>query len=552
MKLVITEVFMNSLARLTPADQSRTLETVRKIKNKDMYKGLREHIVSNNKQSFSSYSVNMDIRLISYSSVETIVLLYVDHHDKAYAWIKDKVFLYDEQRKDFAEIIEVKESTDSSLGKATTYGEKLLKYLTPSGVPEAILTYVQCISNEDELISFISFLSPPLQEILLSSACGIFEADYNVRSSNIFVCSDDDELEKALNYPFDKWRLFLHPLQQNIVNSNHLFKQILIGGPGTGKTITLLHRACHLAGLGLRVLFLTHNETLAESIKFNLSKLDNKGGEVIVCYLPTGWYIADPLRIYGNTLYFTESKDIYRALIIEKKPDDRFTGSPFNHIIVDELHDFVEKQQQWLIDLTHRNDIGLTLAMDNNQMVYPGSLELLSSCLQRDNIFRHTLSYCYRSGKEIIKHAIKKHSDFLSPLSTQESLHANADYRGSAFFREYPRYYPLSGALVTETQCKNKNLQETIESTYRSLTLHYSKDEIQIIGPAELQNKINHLISYQKSKGLEWFAGIVLIDNAKFKTKVGKIDKFVTLKYINGLYVALSRFREKVHVIYFE
>jgi superfamily I DNA/RNA helicase len=47
----------------------------------------------------------------------------------------------------------------------------------------------------------------------------------------------------------------------------------VIGGPGTGKTVTALHRAAYLASQGQRVLLATYSRTLRDSLTDNLVKL---------------------------------------------------------------------------------------------------------------------------------------------------------------------------------------------------------------------------------------------------------------------------------------
>jgi superfamily I DNA/RNA helicase len=49
------------------------------------------------------------------------------------------------------------------------------------------------------------------------------------------------------------------------------------GGPGTGKTVTALHRASYLAGQGHRVALVTFTRTLRDNLEENLAKLAGRG-----------------------------------------------------------------------------------------------------------------------------------------------------------------------------------------------------------------------------------------------------------------------------------
>ena len=79
------------------------------------------------------------------------------------------------------------------------------------------------------------------------------------------VMHDVEELERALDYPWEKWVVFLHPAQRAIVERAYNGPARLSGSAGTGKTIVALHRAVYLARTNsdARVLLTTFSETLA-------------------------------------------------------------------------------------------------------------------------------------------------------------------------------------------------------------------------------------------------------------------------------------------------
>ncbi len=60
--------------------------------------------------------------------------------------------------------------------------------------------------------------------------------------------SGHEELQLMLAHPFAAWRMFLHPSQRKIAyRESYSGPAQVTGGPGTGKTVTLLHRAAFLA-----------------------------------------------------------------------------------------------------------------------------------------------------------------------------------------------------------------------------------------------------------------------------------------------------------------
>ena len=84
-----------------------------------------------------------------------------------------------------------------------------------------------------------------------------------------------EELERALEYPWDKWTVFLHPSQRELVERNYAGPARVAGSAGTGKTIVALHRAAHLARSDResRVLLTTFSKTLANSLRNRLKRL---------------------------------------------------------------------------------------------------------------------------------------------------------------------------------------------------------------------------------------------------------------------------------------
>ena len=61
------------------------------------------------------------------------------------------------------------------------------------------------------------------------------------------VMKNVEELERALEYPWEKWTIFLHPSQRQLVEQDYSGPARVSGSAGTGKTIVALHRAIFLA-----------------------------------------------------------------------------------------------------------------------------------------------------------------------------------------------------------------------------------------------------------------------------------------------------------------
>jgi superfamily I DNA/RNA helicase len=89
------------------------------------------------------------------------------------------------------------------------------------------------------------------------------------------VVTNIEELERALEYPWEKWTVFLHPAQRDSVEKEYGGPARVSGSAGTGKTIVALHRAVFLARShpDARVLLTTFSETLASALRTRLRRL---------------------------------------------------------------------------------------------------------------------------------------------------------------------------------------------------------------------------------------------------------------------------------------
>ena len=101
-------------------------------------------------------------------------------------------------------------------------------------------------------------------------------------ASRFRVMTDVEELTRALDAPWDKWAVFLHPSQENIVTRKFKGPARVCGSAGTGKTIVALHRAAHLARQNpdSRILLTTFSDSLASNLRRRLKCLVGDAGPI--------------------------------------------------------------------------------------------------------------------------------------------------------------------------------------------------------------------------------------------------------------------------------
>jgi hypothetical protein len=154
------------------------------------------------------------------------------------------------------------------------------------GVPPEWLADVRA-ATEDTLLALVDHLPAEAGEALLELATGgapqrrqpvavpAGPFEHPDARRRFRVVANVDELARALEYPWERWIVFLHPAQRELVERRFGGPARIAGSAGTGKTVVALHRAAHLARANpdARVLLTTFSEALASSLRIKLSRL---------------------------------------------------------------------------------------------------------------------------------------------------------------------------------------------------------------------------------------------------------------------------------------
>lgn len=292
----IADTFTASLARLTGDEQKAVKTTAFDLQIDPAGNGMSFHKLDKAKDpNFWSLRVTRDIRLIVHKTTGSLLLCYVDHHDKAYLWAERRK-LETHPTTGAAQLVEIRERVQEvAVPKyieaakhaptalfANYSDERLLSY----GVPPEWLADIR-VANEDSLLDLVDHLPGEAAEALLELATGGTPVVPNAakRTDDPFqhpdaqrrfrVMSDVEELTRALEYPWDKWTVFLHPAQRQLVERDYNGPARVSGSAGTGKTVVALHRAVHLArnDEDARVLLSTFSENLANALRSSLFRL---------------------------------------------------------------------------------------------------------------------------------------------------------------------------------------------------------------------------------------------------------------------------------------
>ena len=298
MQFRIADTFTASLSKL-PNDQQRAAKTTAfDLQTNLAHPGLSLHrLTGTSDANFWSARVNLDLRIILHRAGENVVLCYVGRHDDAYRWAERRK-LETHPTTGAAQLVELREvvqeipvpvyveaqvqAPPNPLLFANLPDDQMLGY----GVPVEWLEDVKA-ADEDSVLDLADHLPSEAAEALLELAVGKTPQPSLPAPSGADPFSHPDalrrfrvmrnveELAEALEYPWEKWTIFLHPAQLGLVERNYNGPARVSGPAGTGKTVVAIHRAAFLAksNRGSRILLTTFSDTLANLLRAKLQLL---------------------------------------------------------------------------------------------------------------------------------------------------------------------------------------------------------------------------------------------------------------------------------------
>ena len=310
MQFRIADSFTKALGKLNAQEQSAAKITVFDLQQDPSAPGLQFHRIDKSKdQNFWSIRSNRDIRLIVHKTAASFLICYVDHHDDAYKWAERRR-IETHPKTGAAQIVEVRERVEEIALPVYTTPEPQVAAVAdvpqerflPSlflelseedllgvGVPQDWVADVRQ-SSEDGFFEIADHIPAEAAEALLDyvgtgmlrkpeeAVAGVNPFDHPDAQRRFRVLDDVEELERALDYPWDQWAIFLHPSQRRLVEQKFSGPARVSGSAGTGKTVVALHRAAAVLKKDrqAKVLLTTFSSPLANTLKHKLRMLTGK------------------------------------------------------------------------------------------------------------------------------------------------------------------------------------------------------------------------------------------------------------------------------------
>lgn len=441
MKIFIYDKFWDAFLKIGKGTQSKVTEFIGKFRENSKSAAINlESINTFKDQSLRTARIDQKYRAIlkEVKAHELYLLVWIDNHDEAMAWAKNKIINWNEQTQAF-QVFSIDESVET-VTQPTQPSDNLFmgkytdKDLISIGVPEVLIPSVLKISNMEGLESIEEYLPVDAFENLFYLLDGapieslqtyIIEgckADDQMQSKNnarsFIEYTDDEMLNEALNGSLHKWKYYLHPSQSSLVEGDFNGSVKISGGAGTGKTVAALHRLKYLAQhkiSDLPILFTTFTKELSENLRYLANELDISTNKYEIKHLDAlAFDLAQKFNLRKNTDKIfgmnavKQPQEIWTQVLEENLAafDEEFLKSEFEEVI---LTQNINSQEDYL----KASRIGRGKAISKRQRIdiwklIEKFLEIKnqSNLFYKEEIYNLVSNYLNENKKRVYSHVI--------------------------------------------------------------------------------------------------------------------------------------------------
>ncbi|MFB6273638.1 MAG: 3'-5' exonuclease [Salinibacter sp.] len=363
-KVAISDRFLEAFSEVPKSKQKKVRRFMTKFRQDPTLPGINyEKIEGAKDPKLRSVRIDQAYRgiVLKPQQGNVYMLLWVDHHDDAYQWARNRLVQIHPDTGSL-QVIPMEDGTvPLSNGNEEPeedaaddlFAEHRDRELVRLGVPEALLPLVRSIRTEEQLDEVQPYLPEEAYEALFLLAAGYSQREVDnelaYRDQDVdpddyaaaldrpnskrrfAVVENEEELEQMLDAPLEMWRVFLHPSQRRLVTMHANGPVRVLGGAGTGKTVVAMHRAVWLAENFFtdpddQLLFTTFTKNLAADIEENLRLI---GSEEALCRIEVrnldAWvtgFLRDQGYEYSVDYGGDRTEDLWgQALMVG--PDDR-------------------------------------------------------------------------------------------------------------------------------------------------------------------------------------------------------------------------------------
>lgn len=376
MKLFIYDKFWDSFLKLNRTTQFKVTDFISKFKENSKSGAIHlESINTFKDSSLRTARIDQKYRAVlkEVEAGNIYFLIWVDNHDEAMDWAKNKIIDWNEHTQSFQlysidDAIVAPEAVKTAKEETlfnNRYGEKELLRI---GVPQVLIPSVLSIQDINQLEAIEHFLPVDVFENLFylidgaaieaiiteinegtSSSASQEEQLHSRNNTRSFIELTDDELfNEALQGSLKKWKYYLHPSQSEYVNVNFKGSIKISGGAGTGKTVVALHRLRHLSQnrrSGQPILFTTFTKELTENLKVLATELGVSNNTYIIENIDAlafrlakeKYLIRQTDKVFGLSS-IKEPKNIWEQVLEEHLSpfDEEFLQEEYERVILEQ------------------------------------------------------------------------------------------------------------------------------------------------------------------------------------------------------------------------
>ena len=383
-KVAISADFLAAFSRVPRAQQKKVREFTEKFRaNPTMASINYERLAQTRDDKVRSVRIGIDYRAIVIHPPrgDVYLLVWVDHHDEAMAWARNKVFDVN-PRTGSLQVVDVEQAESLERDDVATAPAPAARVekappaslfsglddpgLLSVGLPEVLLPSVRALKDEAQLDKLRDHLPEEVYEALFMLAAGatVEEAIKEARKQpeapvdadsfekalehpdsqrRFQVVESSGDLLEMLNAPLERWRIFLHPDQRKLVRRTFNGPARVLGGAGTGKTVVAMHRARHLSQEVFnaptdRILFTTFTANLANNLQHLLSSMCGPEMERIEVVHLDSWAVR---HMRSQEIIFKIANETHRtdcwqdafAAVDPGKYDEAFYRAEWDHVV---------------------------------------------------------------------------------------------------------------------------------------------------------------------------------------------------------------------------
>jgi DNA helicase-2/ATP-dependent DNA helicase PcrA len=343
---------------------------------------------------------------------------------------------------------------------------------------------------------------------------------------------------------------------------------LVVGPPGTGKTVMAFHRAGYLREAGQQPQVIMFNKVLSAYVASENPQADSVDVSTLHSWI-SSWFRRMGLGNVPTTEPYVHNWNEILTRVQVLARDARARLANWGHLIVDEGQDFPAAMYSALALMIHAfsGDApapALTVFADENQRLSPNSnstVEQIRRALRLTSDGRSFhLSKNYRNTRPIAEFAAHYYCGLPSGIAAMPtkkgpkpsvSFHAGQDAMIDAIINFVDRARDLEIGIICPRDKTRKRIYNKLSAAFEDdeeITVQSYSSRDPDLSASELvfdTEAVVTVLNYQSAKGLE-FDAVIIVDPLLGRTAAGSSEQ----QFRMNMYVMCTRAREQLRLMF--